>query len=327
MKTKIAAATLFFLGVTFLFTSCSEPSQFKFTNQGREAPDFNSDNALKFVKEQLNFGPRVPNTEAHREAIQYFNSYFRELAGNRSVYIQSFSTEAYEDSLQLYNLIASFSPDKKDRILLAAHWDSRPRAENDPDYPNEPILGADDGGSGVAVLMELARLFRENPPPIGVDIILFDGEDYGEAGDLDHYFLGSRYWGQNPPVANYNPRFGILLDMVGGKGAQFPKEAYSMEYAPSLVNEIWRIGEEFGYDDLFLDQMGQKVADDHIIVQRITGIPMINIIHHYVNEQGNLEFAEYWHTQNDNIEIIDKEVMDKVGTVLLELIYNRIPTE
>lgn len=310
-----------------MLISCSEPSQFKFTDQGREVPNFDAEMAFNFVEEQLNFGPRVPNTDAHRQAIQYFNDHFREMAGDRSVFIQSFNTEAYGDSLQLYNLIAAFSPEKKDRILLAAHWDSRPRAENDENNPESPVPGADDGGSGVAVLMEFARIFRDNPPPIGVDIILFDGEDYGESGDLDHYFLGSRHWGQNPPVANYNPRFGILLDMVGGRGAQFPKEGYSMEYAPSLVNEIWRIGQEFGYEDLFLDQMGRKVADDHIIVQRITGIPMINVIHHYVNDEGNLEFADYWHTQNDNIKIIDKEVMGRVGHVLLELIYNRIPTE
>lgn len=315
------------MGLSFFLGSCSEPSQFKFTDQGRDVPKFDADNTYSYVEEQLTFGPRVPNSQAHREAIQYFNSHFREMAGNRSVFVQSFKTEAYGDSLQLFNLIAAFSPEKKDRILLAAHWDSRPRSEMDPDSPESPLVGADDGGSGVAVLMELARIFRDNPPPIGVDIILFDGEDYGESGDLNHYFLGSRHWGQNPPVEGYNPRFGILLDMVGGKGAQFPKEGYSMEYAPSLVNEIWRIGEEFGYGDLFLDEMGQKVADDHIIVQRTTGIPMINIIHHSVNEEGNLEFAEYWHTQNDNIDIIDKEVMGKVGDVLLELIFNRIPTD
>ena len=327
MITIRIAVALLLTGVFFLLISCSEPSQFKFTDQGREVPNFDAEMAFNFVEEQLNFGPRVPNTDAHRQAIQYFNDHFREMAGDRSVFIQSFNTEAYGDSLQLYNLIAAFSPEKKDRILLAAHWDSRPRAENDENNPESPVPGADDGGSGVAVLMEFARIFRDNPPPIGVDIILFDGEDYGESGDLDHYFLGSRHWGQNPPVANYNPRFGILLDMVGGRGAQFPKEGYSMEYAPSLVNEIWRIGQEFGYEDLFLDQMGRKVADDHIIVQRITGIPMINVIHHYVNDEGNLEFADYWHTQNDNIEIIDKEVLGRVGHVLLELIYNRIPTE
>lgn len=318
--------TISTIGILFLITSCSEEPKFNFTDKGRDVPEFDSENTYRFVEEQLAFGPRVPNSEAHREAIQYFYTHFSEYAGDESVFVQSFTTEAYGDSLQLYNLIASFSPEKKDRILLGAHWDSRPRSEMDVDEPERPVPGADDGGSGVAVLMELARIFRDNPPPIGVDMILFDGEDYGESGDLEYYFLGSRYWSENPPVEGYNPRFAILLDMVGGKGAQFPKEGYSMEYAPSLVNEIWRIGQEFGYSDLFLDEMGQKVADDHIIVQRITGIPMINIIHHYVNEEGNLEFAEYWHTQNDDIDIIDKEVMGKVGHVLLELIYNRIPT-
>ncbi len=325
LRSRYTIISVLVAGIYFLLTSCSEAPQFKFTDQGRDVPVFDADSTYRYVEQQLAFGPRVPNSEAHREAIQYFNTHFRQMAGDKSVFVQSFETVAYGDSLQLYNLIASFSPEKEDRILLAAHWDSRPRSEMDENEPERPVPGADDGGSGVAVLMELARIFRDNPPPIGVDMILFDGEDYGESGDLQYYFLGSRHWGQNPPVEGYNPRFGILLDMVGGKGAQFPKEGYSMEYAPSLVNEIWRIGDEFGYGDLFLDKMGQKVADDHIIVQRITGIPMINIIHHYVNEEGTLEFAGYWHTQNDDIDIIDKEVMGKVGNVLLELIYNRIP--
>lgn len=311
--------------LTFFFTSCSEEPKFQFENQGREVPEFNADHVYQYITEQVEFGPRVPNSEAHRQAIQYFNDHFRETAGNRSVFVQSFQLEAYGDSLQLYNLIASFNPQHRDRVMLAAHWDSRPRAEEDAENPESPILGADDGGSGVGVLMEFARIFRENPPPIGVDIVLFDGEDYGESGDMANYFLGSRYWSENPPVPGYNPRFGILLDMVGGEEAVFPKEGYSMEYAPSLVNEIWRIAAEFGYDDLFIDQPGGKVADDHIIVQRITGIPVINIIHHRIEPTGTVRFPEYWHTHRDNLDIIDTDVIQSVGNVLLELIYNRIP--
>ena len=309
-----------------IFASCERDPGLQFSEQGREVPGFSSENAFRFIEEQVNFGPRVPNSEAHRNAIQYFNDHFRETAGRNSVYVQSFQTEVYGDTLQLYNLIASFGTHYSDRILLAAHWDSRPRAEEDPVNPDSPILGADDGGSGVGVLMELANIFAEYELPIGVDIILFDGEDYGEVSDLDNYFLGSRHWGNNPPVPGYNPRFGILLDMVGGKNAVFPKEGYSMQFAPNLVDEVWSIAREFGYGDLFLNERGGRIADDHIIVQQYTGIPMINIIHHRLDALGNVEFPPYWHTHNDNMDIIDKDVLQAVGEVLLELIYNRIPT-
>ena len=319
----------FILAGTFflLFYSCTTEvrDETQFNEQGRIVPEFSSENAYQHIVDQVNIGPRVPNSEAHREAIQYYNEHFREYAGNNSVFVQSFQTEVYGDTLNLYNLIASFGSEFSDRILLAAHWDSRPRAEKDPNNPDSPILGADDGASGVAVLMEFARIFSENELPIGVDIILFDGEDYGRTSDLDNYFLGSRYWGNNPPVPGYSPRFGILLDMVGGENAVFPKEGYSMQFKPDLVNEIWSIAEEFEYDNLFIDERGGRISDDHIIVERLTGIPMINIIHHRLDVNGRVDFPVYWHTQNDNIEIIDPNVMQSVGEVLLELIYNRIP--
>ena len=309
----------------FILTACDSNPDFQFINQGRAVPDFSADSAYLYVEKQLSFGPRVPDSEAHLKSLLYFRDYFQKKAGTESVYIQSFDKEVYGDTLKLYNVLVSFGNKFNDRILLAAHWDSRPRSENDPLSPDLPVPGADDGASGVAVLMELARVFSEDGPPLGVDIILFDGEDYGRAGDLDNYFLGSRYWSQHPPVPGYQPRFGILLDMVGGKNALFPKEGYSMRYAPNLVDEIWSIGNELGYGDLFVDRMGGKVADDHYIVHQITGIPMINIINHSVSEGGQVQFADYWHTRSDDLEQIDPATLRAVGDVLLELIYNRIP--
>lgn len=321
--------TLYTLAVIclFLLSFCAkeERNDLEFSEQNRSVPEFSSDNAYRYIVEQVNLGPRVPNSEAHRETIQLFNRHFREFAGNNAVFVQAFQTEVYGDSLNLYNLIASFGTEYSDRILLAAHWDSRPRAEEDPNNPDSPILGADDGASGVAILMEFARIFSENELPIGVDIILFDGEDYGMPSDLDNYFLGSIYWGNNPPVPGYNPRFGILLDMVGGVNAVFPKEGYSMQFAPNLVNEIWSIAEEYDHSDLFIDQRGGFISDDHRVVEQLTGIPMINIIHHRMDESGNVNFPPYWHTHGDNLDIIDVNVMQAVGDVLLELIYNRIP--
>lgn len=320
--TYLLLATLIFIG------SCSNSeSGLQFKDQGNEVPVFNSDSAYQYIEEQLAFGPRVPGTEAQRDAVNYFRDFFRARAGNNAVYVQQFQQEIYGEELPFYNVLASFGGANQDRIVLAAHWDSRPRADRDSVNRVQPIPGADDGGSGVAVLMELANIFSEYELPIGVDILLFDGEDYGEEGDLSNYFIGSRYWSQNPPVPGYQPRFGILLDMVGGEEAKFPKERHSVSFAPNLVDEIWSIASEKGYGDLFLNERGGRVADDHIIVQQYTGIPMINIIHHQLNSTGEIDFPSYWHTHQDDIDIIDQEVLQAVGDVMLELIYNRIPVE
>lgn len=317
--------TLIFFFVIF-FVSCGEQmANLQFERQGREVPPFDSDSAYNFIEEQVNFGPRVPNSEAHLQAKDYLVSELEKTAGNGNVFVQQFQQNVYDEELTMFNILAGFGLQYSDRILLAAHWDSRPRAEEDPENPNQPILGADDGGSGVGVLLELAKIFSENELPLGVDIILFDGEDYGKVSDLDNYFLGARYWSNNPPVPGYSPRFGILLDMVGGENAVFYKESYSMRYAPNLVDEIWSIAADKGYNDLFINQRGGAVADDHLIVNQQTDINMINIIHHTVNENGSVQFPPYWHTQNDTMEIIDQTTLQAVGDVLLELIYNRIP--
>ena len=322
MKGSVTHILIF---LSLLLISCNPTdNDLEFNRKGNTVPEFSSDAAYQYIQDQVAFGPRVPNTEAHRNAISYFREHFDSTAGKEAVFVQEFETEVYGETLQLYNLVAAFGLEHSDRIVLAAHWDSRPRAEEDPDQPGEPIDGADDGGSGVAVLMELASIFAENDLPIGVDIILFDGEDYGESGDLANYFLGSRHWSQNPPVPGYSPRFGILLDMVGGEGAVFPKEGYSMNFAPDLVNQVWKVADEIGYGDLFLNESGGAVSDDHVIVERYTGIPMINIIHHRRGSGGRVQFPPYWHTQNDTMEIIDRDVLQAVGDVLLEMIYNRV---
>lgn len=304
--------------------SGSEKPGLKFSEKGREVPEFSADSAYHFVLQQVEFGPRVPNTDAHRDTRAFFEEKLRNYAGSNAVFTQKFNAEGYDETLDLGNVIAAFNIPSPDRIMLCAHWDSRPRADMDSTRKNEPILGADDGGSGVAVLLELARVFSENPPPIGVDIVLFDGEDYGKSGSLDLYFLGSRYWTDNPPVPGYRPRFGILLDMVGAEGARFPKEQYSMSYAPNLVEEVWNIAAEKGYQNFFLNERGAAVSDDHVIINEQAGIPIINIINHSRSERGSTVFAPHWHTHNDSMEIISKETLQAVGRVLAELIYNRL---
>jgi hypothetical protein len=322
---KLCLAVIICIG---LFASCSkeEASRLNFEPQGRKVPTFNADSAYHFVQEQVSFGPRNPNSEGHKHAKDYLLDKLTSYAGDRAVYPQNFTTTGYNaDTLQLTNIIAAFNLKSSDRILLCAHWDTRPRADKDSVNPDKPILGADDGGSGVGVLLELARLFKKNPPPIGVDIVLFDGEDYGHEGDLSKYFLGSRHWSNNPPVQGYSPRFGILLDMVGGKNATFPKEGNSMRFAPALVNELWTIADEKGYGNLFLDKRGNSISDDHVVISNILGIPTIDVIRHDLGSE-NLQFAPYWHTHSDNMQIISKETLKGVGTVLAELIYNRVET-
>lgn len=315
-----------FLLFSFFFLYCgnSGSNGLQFQNKGRAVPVFSADSAYQYIKTQVEFGPRVPNTYGHIKTREFLENKLREFAGENAVFTQEFTADGYSGDLKLANIIAAFNTDSPDRIMLCAHWDTRPRADEDTTRQAEFIPGADDGGSGTAVLLELARIFSENPPPVGVDIVLFDGEDYGSQGDLKRYFLGSRYWSQNPPVPGYAPRFGILLDMVGAQGAQFPQEEYSLTYAPNLVAELWSIAAEKGYGNLFLNETGAGVLDDHYIIDQYTDIPMIDIINHRRGADGLIEFANHWHTHADNLENISKETLQGVGEVLVELIYNRL---
>lgn len=322
MMSKTVPAVLFSL---FLFVACqTENKRLHFEKKGNEVPVFNADTAFHYIKKQVDFGPRNPNSEGHRKTKEFLLQKFRDYAGPRSVYAQEFSQQGYDgDTLSLTNIIAAFNTQSADRIMLCAHWDTRPRSDEDPQHFDKPIPGADDGASGVGILLELGRLLSEHTPEIGVDIILFDGEDYGEKGSLEKYFLGSRYWANHPPVPNYRPRFAILLDMVGGENATFPKEKYSLQYAPALVNEIWSIAEEKGYGELFIDQEGAFISDDHVVINRILNIPTIDIIRHRPDTE-EAQFAPYWHTQKDDMDIISRKTLEAVGNVITELIYNRI---
>lgn len=327
---KIAVFSVLLL---FLFTACStnnseleaEAEKLEFEEAGREVPSFSADSSYFFIEQQVNFGPRHPNSEGHQKARDYLHQTLQKYAGSGSVFLQEFNQEGYEgDTLEMSNIVASFNPQSRDRILLCAHWDTRPRADKDSVDSDQPIIGADDGGSGVGLLLELARIFQDQPPPIGVDIVLFDGEDYGREGDLDNYFLGSRYWSENQPVEDYRPRFGILVDMVGGKNARFYQERNSLSFAPKLIEEVWNIAREKKYDTLFVDETGSAINDDHIIISRTLNLPVINIINHQPSDLGSSQFAPYWHTHGDNMEIIDRNTLQAVGDVMLELIYNRL---
>ena len=301
--------------------SCSQA-----TSKVEETPEaetkkveFNADSCYNYLAKQVEFGYRIPSSKEHKECGKYLVSTLERFAD--TVITQDVVLTAYNGTkLESRNIIASWNPQSKNRIMLCAHWDTRPFCDEDPNASNHktPVLGANDGASGVAVLMELARCFAVSKPNVAVDIILFDSEDYGNSSVEHSYCLGSQYWARNPHTPNYRARFGILLDMVGGVGARFDKDVVSMHFASDVVNGVWKTAADMGYASLFSNEMGGSLIDDHYYVNMLSGIPCIDIID-YTKDEG---FPVTWHTVNDNLENIDKTVLNAVGRVLSNYIYN-----
>jgi glutaminyl-peptide cyclotransferase len=329
--------TRFFLAIGLLFVlSCGKDRGKKQipdnqnTGQTADVPLFNADSAFAFVDKQVSFGPRIPNTNSHRQAGDYFVATLKRYGAQ--ITVQEFQAENYDGhTLNLKNIVASFNPDKTKRILLAAHWDTRPFSDKDRSKPNAPFAGANDGASGVGVLLEVARVLHSTSlPGVGVDIIFFDGEDWGEKegeqgthplpkGRQEWWCLGSQHWARNKHKPNYSAYYGILLDMVGAKNARFYREGYSMEFAPSIVEKVWGHAQRLGYSHVFIRKTEAGVTDDHVFVNSIAKIPMINIVHF---EPGLGFFGDFHHTQKDNLDLISKDMLGIVGTTVLHTLYN-----
>ncbi len=314
------------MGIGLFFSSCQPEEAEKKEQEQRQVkvPGFKVDSAYAFIEQQIAFGPRVPGSEGHRQCRDWLIAKFKQY--NAEVIAQDFQAKAYTgELLSGTNIIARYNPEVKQRVLLSAHWDTRHMAENaeDANRINEPILGADDGGSGVAVLLEIARNLTENPIPMGVDIVLFDLEDYGDSSpDSPHensFCLGSQYWAQNLHEKPYSVKYGINLDMVGAKGAVFPKEQISLHFARPIVEKVWGVAKKMNKGDLFINRQDRGATDDHYYVNQLAGIPTIDIIN-LPNEQP--PFGDHWHTHRDNIDIIDKRVLGSVGQVVLAVVYN-----
>lgn len=276
---------------------------------------FSADSAYSFIAKQLSFGPRVPNTPSHllcgrwlEEKLSLFGA---------EVMLQEDIVDTHRGgTTPIKNIIASYNKEKKDRIILLAHWDTRPTADKDPNpsLQKKPILGADDGASGVAVLLEIARLMQLTKSTLPIDIILVDAEDMGESQVEESWCLGSTYWSKNPHQGNYQAKCGILLDMVGSKNAKFMWEYFSKRYASAVLSQVWNKASELGYGAYFVNADGAALTDDHIPLIKNRAVPVIDIVNYDTQRENG--FGDHWHTHSDDLPIIDKEVLMAVGNTL-----------
>lgn len=308
---------IFILLISWMLLGCAEKANKQDHNTQKQSiviPAFDGENAFNYLVKQVEFGPRVPNTPAHHACRDFLFNELKNFADN--VKLQNFKENAYGTELNLSNIIAEFNPEIRERILLCAHWDTHPWAsqEIDPQKRNTPIPGANDGASGVAVLLEISRILKNHKPNIGVDIILFDGEDYAKANDLNAYLRGSKYFAKNKPK-DYNPKFGILLDMIGDANLEIKKEGYSLRYAPDIVQLVWSIASELNFIE-FVNFPGEEIIDDHIPLNQV-GIKTINLIDFNYPDETH----RYWHTLEDTPDKCSSRSLYIVGTVLLNVIY------
>ena len=288
--------------------------------------NFSADSAFSFLQKQCDFGPRIPNTPAHVACAAYLEKKLSEYGA--LVTLQKFDAKAYNgEILHSTNIIAQINPSHPKRIALFAHWDSRPYCDNDAEVNwMSPVLGANDGASGVAVLLELARIWQQKAPSVGVDIVLFDSEDYGTPSFIqndseDTWCLGSQYWGAKKPYS-VKPIYGILLDMVGDPSATFPREYISETYAAIYVEQVWRTALRLGYGRYFVQQSSYNpITDDHQYVNMIANIPCIDIIDYKPNSASG--FQDWWHTQQDDMQNINKQTLQAVGETVLTTICSK----
>ena len=292
-------------------------------------PAFSADSAYAYVASQLAFGNRIPSTKAWRECAEWLTAQMRRWCD--TVIVQDFNATLWNNStVPGKNIIASLQPQASQRVLLAAHWDSRSWADHDPADANHksPVPGANDGASGVAVLMEMARVMSQMPPTVGVDFIFFDVEDQGapewsDANGEDTWCKGSQHWARTPHMPYYTAVYGVLFDMVGTQAPRFTKEQISRHFAPGLTAKMWNAASVLGYGQVFVNQDTDPILDDHYYVNRLAGIPMVDI----VQNSGTTSFFEHWHTTTDDLNAVSPESMKTVATVVMKTLYGDYPYE
>jgi glutaminyl-peptide cyclotransferase len=279
------------------------------------SPRFDGDAAFGLVQAQVDFGPRVPGSEGHARQLAWMVARLDSVAPEVAVDTFSHVTKAGE-SLTLYNVVARFNPDATRRVLLLTHWDTRPRSDEaaDPAQREIPIPGANDGASGTAILLELAGMLAESSPPVGVDLLFVDGEDYGP--DSDDMFLGARRYADDLRNMTTRPVFGVLLDMVGDTDPMFLADDISMQSASVVVQKVWRAAERLGYREYFPNRVADRVYDDHVILNS-AGLPTADLIDFSYGPDNS-----YWHTPQDTPEHVSASTLEMVGRVVTELIYS-----
>jgi len=303
--------------------SATKPAEPVVQKKPAKIPGFNADSAYVYLEKQLSFGPRNPGSTGHVACKDWFVEKFTALGAE--VIAQDFTANIYTgDSHPAWNIIAQYNPEKKKRVILSAHWDTRfiGEEDNDADMRDKPIPGADDGGSGTAVLIEIARILQNNPIDLGVDIILWDAEDQGQRGAESPrtlWCLGSQHWSRNKHKKNYKAEYGINLDMVGGKNPRFGKDYFSQKYAKVANDKLWAMAQGMGYGDIFVNDFSSQITDDHVFVSEIGRIPMMDIINTPKGTKNS--FIAEWHTHDDDIAAIDKRSLRIVGQVVIAAIY------
>ena len=332
----VAASLIALLVGVFVFKSCTPDNGRKSPHPEVKAlpplpptPQVHADSLFQFVKQQVDFGPRVPGTEAHRACADWIVATLHRF-GADTVIEQTGTVKAFNGKeLPLRNIIAQFHPERKERVLLMAHYDTRPMADKDKNTvrQGEPIPGANDGGSGVAVLLELARVLGATPPgTVGFDLFFTDVEDYGQptggmltSESSETWCLGAQYWARKPVPEGYTARFGLLFDMVGGRDARFHKEAYSMQTAGAVLNKVWRTAAATGHGDRFVNEVKGFVGiDDHVFVNKGTGIPVVDIIEYHPATNA---FNPTWHTHDDALENVDPATLRSVAQTATEVLW------
>lgn len=290
-----------------------------------EIPPFSADSAYQFVAQQVAFGPRVPGTSEHKKASLWLE---KKLASfTDKAFIQTGEATMYNgNDIPIYNIIGSINSDVSERVLLAAHWDSRHVADKDadPKQHTQPILGANDGASGVGVLLEIARQLQIENSELGIDFIFFDAEDLGTPVNYpsprtSSWCLGSQYWGRNPHTPDYKAEYGILLDMVGASDAVFKYEQQAYRKTAPLYGKTWNMAHRFGHNDKFIKSAGGSITDDHIFVMGLRGFPMIDIID-FDHPKPNGGFGHFHHTQQDNMDVISRSTLKAVGETVLGVV-------
>lgn len=281
----------------------------------QNVPQFDENNSFSYLKKQVSFGPRNPGSDGHANCLQWLVEELEK--SSERVIRQNFkyNDKSLDKTIDMTNIIASFDLNSRHRIMLCAHWDTRPFADQDTkENSGKPIPGANDGASGVAVLLEIARIMNIEKPPVGVDIVFFDGEDYGPEGNLDEYFLGSRYFAKN--LGTYKPRYGILLDMVGDAQLNIPVEYQSKRLAGAIVDKVWGAAKKLNFSE-FDPRVGTAISDDHMPLND-AGIPCIDVIDFQYPDKSQ----KYWHTLQDKVDKCSPHSLKVVGQTVLYVIYN-----